>query len=356
MKHAILDLAKKLIAVASTKDKPEELKRVIEVAIKDLSGFTVERFEKKGIPSVLVYKGNERPNRFKIILNAHLDVVAGREEQYKPVEKNGKLYGRGSSDMKAAAAVEILVFKELANLLPYKLGLQLVTDEEIGGFNAAKHQIEQGIRADFVIAGEPTDFGVNNQAKGIIWAKIKTTGRAAHGAYLWQGNNAIVSLVEAAHRILQTHPVPTKEVWETTYNLSWIKTSNETVNKVPDEAQLQLDIRYIPSERETVIENLKKILPKGVELEVQLTEPAQFTDEKNKYVLALSRASSKITGKKTPVIVKHGGSDIRHFNAVGVNGVTFGPIGAGLHTDAEWVDIESLSDYYAILKEFLLTL
>ena len=140
----------------------------------------------------MIYPQKTRPKKFKIILNAHLDVVSGREEQYKPYEKDGKLFGRGAIDMKGAAAVEILVFKEVAKRVSYPLALQLVTDEEIGGFCGTKYQIEKGVRADFVIAGEPTDFGVNNKAKGIIWLKIKTKGKSAHGAYPWRGKNALL--------------------------------------------------------------------------------------------------------------------------------------------------------------------
>jgi len=143
----------------------------------------------------LVYFQKTRPNNFKIILNAHLDVVSGRKEQYKPYEKDGKLFGRGAIDMKGAAAVEILVFKEIAKKVSYPLALQLVTDEEIGGFCGTKYQIEKGVRADFVIAGEPTDFGVNNKAKGIIWLKIKTKGKAAHGAYPWRGKKCLIDTI-----------------------------------------------------------------------------------------------------------------------------------------------------------------
>ncbi|PIV71191.1 hypothetical protein COW57_00905 [Candidatus Roizmanbacteria bacterium CG17_big_fil_post_rev_8_21_14_2_50_39_7] len=56
------------------------------------------------------------------------------------------------------------------------------------------------------------------------------------------------------------------------------------------------------------------------------------------------------------MIVKHGGSDIRHFNGVHEDGVTFGPVGEGLHSDNEWVDIKSLGEYYQILKKFLVQL
>ncbi|MFN4213003.1 MAG: M20/M25/M40 family metallo-hydrolase, partial [Microgenomates group bacterium] len=109
MINQILSFSKKLISLPSTKDNPQILKKVLEVALEEVKDFTppfakggvtIERFEKNGVPSALIYKEKERPERFKVILNAHLDVVSGKEEQFKPYEKDGKLYGRGATDMK----------------------------------------------------------------------------------------------------------------------------------------------------------------------------------------------------------------------------------------------------------------
>ncbi len=362
MKTQILNLTSKLISIPSAKDNPKALKQVLEVALKELKDFTVEYFEKDGVPSALIYPQSKRPKKFKVIFNAHLDVVAGKDYQFQPKIKNNRLYGRGAIDMKGAAAVEILVFKELAKKLNYPLALQLVTDEEIGGFSGTKYQIEKGVRADFVIAGEPTDFGINHKAKGIIWAKVYFSGKAAHGAYPWQGENALWKAKKALDRLENTYPVPKKEAWLTTVNLAKIETNNQTFNKVPDSALLFLDIRYIPEElksmdfqkgKETLIKKLAKIFQPEGKMETILVEPPQTTDEKNPFVVLLKNSIKKNLQKQPKLIVKHGGSDIRHFNQVGVDGVTFGPIGFGLHSDEEWVDVRSLMDYYQILNHFL---
>ncbi len=365
MTSQILNLTSKLITLPSTKDNLKALKQVLDLALSYLKGFTIEYFEKDGVLSALVYPQLKRPKKFKVILNAHLDVVAGKEDQFQPKIKNNRLYGRGAIDMKGAAAVEILVFKELAKKLSYPLALQLVTDEEIGGFSGTKYQIEKGVRADFVIAGEPTDFGINHKAKGIIWAKVYFSGKSAHGAYPWQGENALWKAKKVLDRLEKVYPVPKKESWQTTVNLAKIETSNQTFNKVPDSAILSLDIRYIPEElkgkdfqkgKEILIKKLEKIFQPEGKTETILVEPPQITDENNPFVLALKKSTEEITKKKPKMIVKHGGSDIRHFNQVGVDGVTFGPIGYGLHSDEEWADIKSLEDYYQILNRFLKSL
>ena len=353
-KEKFLTLTSSLLSLPSTKDNPKALKEVLKVAARELESYTIEWFEKDGTPSLLAYNSPTRPKRFKVILNAHLDVVPGNPSQFKPKIKDGKLYGRGAYDMKGAAAVEILVFKELAKKLPYPLGLQLVTDEEIGGFKGTKYQIEKGVRADFVIAGEPTDLAVNNKAKGIIWAKIYAFGKSSHGAYPWEGDNAILKLQKILNELFKLYPLPQKEAWRTTINLSRIEVENKTFNKVPDKAIAYLDIRYIPEDKKKIKKDLERICKKyGAKLELLLNEPAQFTDQDNPYMKILKKAIEKETGKKAKIIVKHGGSDIRHFNAVGCEGVTFGPTGAGLHTDEEWVEVKSLEVYGGILKRFL---
>ena len=356
MQDHILALTKELIAVQSIKDNPKLLREVLVVAKKQLSGYTIEEFMDGTTPSMLAYAGKQRPKRFKVILNAHLDVVPALPSQFTTVTKSGKLYGRGTNDMKAAAAVEILAFAKVAKQVSFPIGLQLVTDEEIGGLHGTKYQIDQGVRSDFVIAGEPTNFGVNNKAKGIIWCKITTKGSTGHGAYPWNGVNALWKLHAILGRIAKKFPVPVHEVWKTTINLAKIETNNTTYNKIPDSACAWLDIRYIPEDKKSIQTTVRKLVGKDGKLEISMLEQAQVTDEKNKYVVALQAATKSVTGTAAPVIVKHGGSDIRLFNEVGCDGVTFGPIGKGLHTDTEWVDIASLSHFFDILTTFLTSL
>lgn len=355
MDKQILDFLKQLIVVESVDTKKEKLQEVIDVAVKQLDGFTIERFNQNDHPSVLAYVSNKRPEKFKVIFNAHLDVVSGRSDQFIPVERDGKLYGRGTNDMKGGAAVEILIFKELAKILPYPIALQLVTDEEIGGYDGTQLQIKNGVHAEFVIAGEPTNYGINNKAKGIIWMNVKTKGIVAHGAYQWKGESAILKMKKALDAIEKEFPALTKEEWRTTINIAKLETSNSTYNKVPDDCMMKLDIRFIPEDWKTIREKVEKMFA-GMGLEFLEFEPPQLTDENNIFVKSLQKATAAVIHKPAAIISKHGGSDIRHYNGVNEDGVTFGPIGEGLHSDNEWVDIKSLSEYYSILKEFLLNL
>src|SRR3989344_5998343 len=191
MTNQLLSLVKKFISIKSTADNPMALEKILELALSGLKNYKIERFEYKSVKSALVYNTHQKSKKFKVILNGHLDVIPGKEFQYLPKIKNDRLYGLGSMDMKANVACLISTFKEVANKVNYPLGLQLVTDEEVGGLNGTKHQVDKGVRANFVIAGETTNLRIAHQAKGILWAKISTKGKTAHGAYPWKGINSI---------------------------------------------------------------------------------------------------------------------------------------------------------------------
>lgn len=355
--HHILPLTKRFVSIPSIAEKPVMLKRILEVAKKELQGyFPIEEFESNSIPSLLVHNTNKRTKHFKIILNAHLDVVPGNEEQYFAEEKDGRLYGRGTYDMKAAAAVMILLFKELANNLHYPIGLQLVTDEELGSMDTTRYQIEKGIRSDFVICGESSsNFDIVTKAKGALWVILKAKGQTAHGGYLWRGSNALLKLVDTVKKISNVYPTPTSDSWTTTVNIAKIGTTNTAFNAVPADAYAYLDIRFIHEEKETILKTIKNIISPDIEMEIVQNTLPTFLSNTNKYMKTLYKSIEKAGYQKSMIKASHATSDIRFYNEVGCLGVEFGPIGANQHGDNEWVDIKSLEDYYHILKNFLLS-
>lgn len=350
----IISLSKKLISCRSTKHNTEELEKILDIARSELSEFHTELFKHKSSLSALVYNTPKRPKKFTILLNAHLDVTPGKNTQYSPVIKNNKLYGVGALDMKANAACLILAFKAVAKKVNYPLALQLTTDEELGGFHGTKHQIEKGVRADFVIAGETTGLNIVTKAKGILWVEITFKGKTAHGAYPWKGENAIVKAQQYIADVLKKYPNPKKDTWQTTINVSSIKTSNETYNKIPDDCTVSFDIRYVPDDAKTIVPTLKKLLPKGTTMKVVVKEPFMQTKATNPFVKQLQKTTRSVQKGKGTFYGANGSSDARHFTPVGGHGVEFGAIGGGIGTDAEWIDITSLEKYYTIIEKFLL--
>lgn len=357
MEARIIDLITTMMQLNTDKDHLRN--SVIELSgllQSELNGFSGRVFEQEDLKSWLFSSTRYHEGvAFKVILNAHLDVVPAKDELFKPYVKDGKLYGRGAYDMKAAAIVEMLVFKELADTLSYPLGLQLVTDEEVGGFKGTKYQVDQGVRADFVIVGEPTNLAIGHKAKGILWLKVVFKGESAHGAYLWQGKSAVWEMERFLADLKKVYPVPNEEVWQTTVNVASVTTENTAFNKVPDKCEVKLDVRFVPEDKDYVVNKIKTLLSDTAEMEVIIHESSQYTEQDNDYLVGLQNACAEVTGKPCDVIARHGGSDLRFFDAVGCKGVEFGPVGYGHHTDEEWVDVESLVQYYEVLRKFLLS-
>ncbi|HEX4831357.1 MAG TPA: M20/M25/M40 family metallo-hydrolase, partial [Trebonia sp.] len=243
--ESFLAAASELLAIQSTADRPTDLGRALDFAV-DFAGpgCTVERFESGGKPSALLYVGPDRPQRFRLILNAHLDVVPALTEQFRPHRKGDRLYARGAQDMKVSALVQAQVFRELVRAVPYPLGLQLVTDEEVGGRNGTLHQIKQGVSGDFVVIGEHSGLRIVTDSKGMITATLRAVGRSGHGAYPWLGDNALLKLNTTIGRILGQYPVPDAEAWRTTVNVARVETANTAFNQVPATAEAWLDIRF----------------------------------------------------------------------------------------------------------------
>lgn len=353
MQDQITSLAKELIAIPSVAGNSDQMIEVLEVAKKYLPEYAFTPFASNNIPSLLFSNTGKDTKQFKIILSGHLDVVPAADEQFHPYIEDGKLYGRGAKDMKAAAAVMILLFKELGQTLPYSLGLQLTTDEEISGVNGVRHQVSEGLRTDFAIIGESTDFRIIHETKAIINIKLTSKGRAAHSAYPWLGQNAVWNMYQALENIIQAYPIPQEETAETTVTISKIETDNKAHNIVPANCSAYLNVRYVLKEKDTIIPKLQSLLPEDIEFEVINRDVPHSSDPNGFYFKHFKQCSEAILQTEVPMAKAHGASDARYFTEVGCDAAEFGPVGHGHHGAEEWVYIQSLVQYYEILKSFL---
>jgi succinyl-diaminopimelate desuccinylase len=349
----IVSFTEELIALRTVPERPNQLQQALSLCVSRVRSGTVEHFEHNGWRSILVYNTPVRPERFRVILNGHLDVIPGKDHQYTPGVRGDRLYGVGATDMKANVACIIHVFNEMASQVSYPLALQLVTEEELGGFDGTKYQIEQGVRGDFVIAAESTNFDIVNQAKGVLWVKVTAHGTTAHGAYPWRGDNAVQKMARFLAILESTYPTPRELAWCTTVNVSAIRSANTAYNKIPDHCEVQLDIRFLPGEIDKVLEKLRSIIPRDFTFEIVANEPALFVAESNEFVQHLRTAAEAVRSASCSFYCAQGSSDARHYTRIGDAGVEFGPIGGGIGTDDEWIDIPSLQQYCDVLTRFL---
>jgi len=354
-----LAAACELLAVPSTADRPDDLHRALGFVV-DFAGpgCTVERFESGGKPSALLYRGTRRPH-FRVILNAHLDVVPASPGQFLPHRDGARLYARGAQDMKVSALVEAQVFRELAGALPYPLALQLVTDEEVGGRDGTLHQLGQGVSGEFVIIGEYSGLRIATDSKGMITATLRAVGRTGHSAYQWDGDNALVKLERSLASLLAAYPVATEEVWRTTVNVARIETPNQARNQITALAEARLDIGFPPGDVnlngktvQEVAAYLASFCEPGVTPVVDHADPPHHADRDRPEMRALQQAV-RSQGYSADLFRKHGASDGRFYYQRGIDAVIFGVGGDGLHGAGEYVDTTTIVPYYRALKEFL---
>ncbi|ONI86832.1 peptidase M20 [Saccharothrix sp. ALI-22-I] len=355
----LLPLTEQLLGIRSTADRPDDLRRALDFVLDVVGpGFTVERFDAGDKPSALVYPGERRPH-FRVIFNAHLDVVPGVDEQFRPRRDGDRLIARGAQDMKLSALVLASVFRDTAARLPYPIGLQLVTDEEVGGRNGTLHQLEQGVTGSFVVIGEHSALRVVAESKGLINARLHAVGRAGHSAYQWLGDNALLKVMRAVDGVLTAYPVATREEWRTTVNLARITSGNQALNQVPADATAWLDVRFPPGDtdftgrtREEIADHFTALCPPGVTAAVDHVEPPHRADPDGADLLALQRAA-RAEGYSGDLLRKHGAADSRFYFQRGIDAVIFGVGGDGQHGPDEYADLTTVEPYRRALTAFL---
>ncbi|CAM3912531.1 M20 family metallopeptidase [Mesobacillus zeae] len=313
-------------------------------------GCNVSLLENNGCKMLLceIGEGSET-----VVFNGHVDVVSGKKSQFLPVEKNGRMYGRGSADMKAGIAAMMFAVSRLKNeTLGVKIQLQIVSDEEIGGYNCTGYLVDNGHTGDFAICSEPTQLGIALQAKGVLHMDIEVAGKAAHGSRPWEGENAIANAWELYGEIcglpfLKDHtefyPAPS-------VNLAKIN-GGEVYNKVPDLCTMSLDIRYLPGQKtEQIIRQIDDIT--NGKLIIKVAGAPVETKKENVYIHKLSSIVEKHTGIPARYFGQHGSADTHFFASKGIPAIEFGPSGANWHGDEEYVEIQSLYTYLTMLEDF----
>lgn len=351
----VVKLAEQLIECNTVAGNTEENIKAINLIKQVLSEFNIEEFERNGHRSILIHNQPKGHRKFELILNGHLDIIpVNNAAQLSPERKRGRLYGAGVMDMKSNVAAMVYAFKNKVNKTSKPIALQLVTDEETGGFDGTGLQVEEGVRATFIISGEATGLDIENKTKGIVWADFVSGGKSAHGAYPWKGSNAIENIKRVMSEIATVFPNPDEDRWVTTYNLSQISSTNSAYNKIPSNCRLKVDLRYTPSDSEAIEGILDAIAKKTkCTIDIIVNEPAVNTPVDNPY----ARKLAELTKIKSPIHGEfrsaNGSSDLRHFARVGCMGVEFGPIGGGMGSDKEWVDLKSLETFYEVLSDLL---
>jgi acetylornithine deacetylase len=307
-------------------------------------------------PNVVGVLEGRAPGR-SLMFCGHVDTVgvAGMTRPFDPVERNGRLYGRGSQDMKGGVAAMIgaaRVIAESGGLAAGRLIIACVVDEEHASIGA--EALVTKWRADAGVVTEPTDLQVAVAHKGFEWVEIETEGRAAHGSRPRDGRDAIMRMgrvlteLETLDRDLQAGAAHAL-VGPASLHASLIEGGRE-LSSYPDRCLLQLERRTIPGEQEGAagreVERILQRLRQG-DGEFRATSRTMFSrapyeiEPTHQLPTALIDAA-RVSGASAPVIGMSFWTDAAVLGGAGIPSVLFGPTGGGLHGLEEWVDVQSV--------------
>lgn len=318
-----------------------------------------------------------------VVLDAHQDTVpidGMTIDPFDPVERDGRIYGRGSCDVKGGMASMIAAFTRLCEKRPANLPnvvLSLTCDEESTsiGINhlteswtnpSTKYRLcpEQ---PDAAIVAEPTSLDLVVAHRGATRWKLRTSGRACHSSRPSEGINAIYRMAKVVNCLEEfaswlpgsrpAHPL----CGPATLSVGLIA-GGSSVNVVPDGCVIEIDRRVIPGEdRFEVIQEIDAYLKKKLDFEITHDKPycaSPPLPDKDNGPLAeqmLKSIASVVSGKQR-IGVPYG-THASRFAQVGVPSVVFGPGDiAQAHTKDEWIEtvqLEQAADvYYDFCAQF----
>jgi succinyl-diaminopimelate desuccinylase len=352
----VIPLTKELIRFHSMHSRPEELLRCADFIAHWLqrAGLACQRHLVEGIPSVSVLP---QAGAAQVLLMSHIDVVDGPPELFTPREKGGRLYGRGALDDKYAVALSMVLARNwLARLaarggsqadLPF--GILITGDEEIGGRHGTQALLG-GLRCRFCIAldgGDPDKIVVKE--KGILRLKLTASGKAAHGARPWLGENAIEILMADIAKLRRFFRYRPPDYWHRSLNIGHIA-GGRSINQVPDTAEALFDIRFTErDDPEALVARMQRRLRGRLEV---ITREGLFLARPSPYLDLLQQAAPQAS-----LGFAHGASDARHLSAFGIDGVVWGAEGGlSFHSAGEYVDTASVRLLYRQLDAFLAAL
>ena len=296
-----------------------------------------------------------------LVLCAHLDTVGTTGMTIPPFEprlEDGRVYGRGSYDMKGSAAAILSAAAALSGeKLPGRVLLALVADEEHASLGA--QDFVRRHKADACILTEPSEGRLILGHKGFVWVEIVTRGRAAHGSRWDLGVSAIgkmgrvIAALERFDREVlrrRVHPLlgPASQHCALVEGGSGLSTYAE-------KCTLQVERRTLPGETpQQVLQEIGEVIRQaGEEVEIVnlLDRPPLLSDSASPIASAVRDAATAVVGHAPEEAGVAYWMDAALFAAAGIPTVNYGPAGAGAHEAVEWVDLDSVVSCAKVLAE-----
>jgi len=359
----VVDLLLKLLSFKSiTPDDAGSLKFIEEY----LDGYEAIYVNKEDVKNLfLMKKFGEGPH---LCFAGHVDVVPAGDNwdtnPFVPVIKEGKIYARGTQDMKSGVAAFVQTCKEVENFNG-TLSILLTSDEEgdakYGTVVMLEYLKEQGMLPDYCIVAEPTcetTFGdaIKIGRRGSINGYLTIQGRQGHAAYPEKAINPVHQLAPILEKIAGINLdngdddfAPSQMV------ITDIRGGMEVTNVTPSSLKLMFNVR---NSTKTTQEEVRLHIEKcfyNLDYSLELTQGSYpfVTTRDSKVVEKLTESIENITGLKTKLSTAGGTSDARFMGAFGIDVVEFGVINDTIHAPNECTSIEEVEKLCEVFKDMV---
>jgi len=375
----IVAFTRDLVEIATENPPGNHYKPCVDLIVKKLSEIGLD-YEIVEVPD----SASEGSNRYCIVsaygkgedtlyFHGHYDVVpASNKKQFNPVVKDGKLFGRGSADMKSGLAAMIYAVKAIRDAgidLNGNIALTLVPDEETGGIMGSQYLSDNGILGKNgigMLTPEPTSGVIWNANRGAISLKITVNGKTAHVGLQHEGINAFEKMLpvadallelkkEVESRITEYHVMP-EAARHSILMMGGQSGGGSNFNLVPGEFSFTLDRRINPeedleTEKQKLVDVLDNIRDEGIDLDYQIFQEGYSSGIREDAPLAqaLAKNIESIMGKPPEFEMCPGLLEIRFYAQKGIPAFGYGP---GLltvsHGPDEYVEIENVIKHSSI--------
>ena len=318
-----------------------------------------------GRPNVIARRRGSGGGR-SILLTGHTDTVSVENMEGDPFDgrvEEGRLYGRGSVDMKGGLAVILGAAAALRDQpLAGDLWLGFVTDEEYASIGM--DALVRLIQPDAAILTEPTADEIVLAHKGFAWLTLTTVGKAAHGSLYERGVDAIVHMGRLLNALeqMEREVFPKREhplVGRASAHASMIM-GGLGLSTYPDRCRVEIEHRLLPDEPveavialwEGEIARLSAADPDfNASVEVDFTRPGYEVSQSAPIVQTLRDAYRKVTQDEPNFSGMFAWLDSAILGRAGIPTVIYGPGGEGMHAAVEYVELESVFRCAEVIAE-----
>ena len=371
---ATLDLSLQLLRQPSVTPEDHTCQTIMADRLSKI-GFNIENMRFEDVDNLWARRGTEAP---VFCFAGHTDVVptgkldAWESDPFKPEIRDGKLYGRGSADMKTALAAMVVASERFVEKHPNHKGsiaFLITSDEEGPSINGTVKVVEtleaRNEKMTWCLVGEPSSTStlgdiVKNGRRGSLNANLTVKGKQGHVAYPHLAINPIHTAANAIAELCET-------VWDngneyfpaTTFQISNINAGTGATNVVPGTLNTLFNFRY---STEVTAEELKartlEILDRhGVEYDIQWTlSGLPFLTPVGELVNAARTAILNVTGTETELSTSGGTSDGRFIAPTGAQVLELGVLNATIHQINEHVNIDELEPLAEIYEQIVVEL